>query len=190
MHKTPDITEKILQSAFCLIQEGGWEGWSYAKISKALDSPLDIILQFLPLPENLLDLLETHLYSQLLAVLDFQTLQEATPKERLFEIILMRLDLLMPYKGGIQVLVSQMVAYPKLSLHITFLQQQASRNILKLAALSTEGPLGYLKEKILMGVYMLTLHKWLEDKTDTLEATMAFLDQSLEWCDQQMLRYQ
>lgn len=170
--------EEILKAAFDLIQQRGWEGWVLSELVSTLETP-----------DSLVALLESYIGEKLENSLDFQALQQVPPKERLFEIILMRFEYLMPYKEGLKVLSDQLWQYPKVALNVACLQQKIAATLLKLAHIQITGSLGYAKEKTVMGIYLLTFHKWLQDETLTLESTMAFLDQALSWCDQQMERY-
>ncbi len=175
MQEKHSSQEEILQNAFDRIYQEGLQVWLASHTIENL--------------EELLKIFESHIGEKLQESINIHTLQGVSPKERLFEIILVRFEYMAPYKKGLQAIVDQGWKYPKVILGISCLEQQVAQEILKLANISTEGPIGYAKEKGVLGVYLLTFYKWLGDKTESLEVTMAFLDQALTWCDGQMERY-
>ncbi|WP_457094248.1 TetR/AcrR family transcriptional regulator [Microvirga sp. P5_D2] len=119
-------------------------------------------------------------------VIDRQVLGETTDdlagepaRERIFDVIMRRLDALEPYKPALRRIFREL-RYDPLSL--AALHQVAvnsMRFMLAAAGINTEGPLGTLKLQGMVAVYSRTMRTWLDDDDPALARTMASLDREL-----------
>jgi hypothetical protein len=119
-------------------------------------------------------------------VIDRQVLEETTDdlagepaRERIFDVLMRRLDALEPYKPALRRIFREL-RYDPLSL--AALHQVAvnsMRFMLAAAGINTEGPLGTLKLQGMVAVYSKTMRTWLDDDDPALARTMARLDREL-----------
>jgi AcrR family transcriptional regulator len=100
-------------------------------------------------------------------------------RERVFDIMMRRLDAMTPYKAALRRIVRALRFDP---LSLAALNQaglNSQRYMLAAAGISTEGPLGLLKVQGAVVVLANTLETWLEDDDPVLARTMARLDREL-----------
>jgi AcrR family transcriptional regulator len=100
-------------------------------------------------------------------------------RERVFDIMMRRLDAMTPYKAALRRIVWALRFDP---LSLAALNQtglNSQRYMLASAGISTEGPLGLLKLQGAVVVLANTMETWFEDNDPALARTMARLDREL-----------
>lgn len=116
-------------------------------------------------------------------------------KDRLFEAIMARLDVMAPHKAAIRVLMRELPGDP--AALACFLYGGLRRGldwVLASADLDGAGIAGGLRRNLLGAIYLDTLRVWLRDDSEDLSATMPHLDkrlsQALRWltADRRFLR--
>ncbi|HEV2559916.1 MAG TPA: TetR/AcrR family transcriptional regulator [Microvirga sp.] len=106
-------------------------------------------------------------------------LKDEPARERVFDVMMRRLDALAPYKPALRRIVFALRGDP---LSLAALNREglnSQRFMLAAAGISTEGPLGNLKLQGAVIVMANTLQTWLDDDDPALARTMARLDQEL-----------
>jgi AcrR family transcriptional regulator len=100
-------------------------------------------------------------------------------RERVFDVMMRRLDAMTPYKAALRRIVWALRFDP---LSLAALNQaglNSQRYMLASAGISTEGPLGLLKLQGAVVVLANTMETWFEDNDPALARTMARLDREL-----------
>jgi AcrR family transcriptional regulator len=100
-------------------------------------------------------------------------------RERVFDIMMRRLDALAPYKAALRRIMRALRFDP---LSLAALNQaglNSQRYMLAAAGISTEGPLGLLKVQGAVLVLANTMETWLDDDDPVQARTMARLDREL-----------
>lgn len=105
---------------------------------------------------------------------------EGAVKDRLFEMLMRRLDLLQAHRPGMLALMRHLPTDPLLALMLANATEDSMRWILEGAGVSGSGPLGRLRAKALTTVWLWALRAWSRDESPDLAATMAALDRALE----------
>ena len=107
-------------------------------------------------------------------------IENSNSKDMLFEIIMIRFDILQEYRFSIISIFDYFKKNPKESLMIlpSFLESMIL--ISKLSKMKTNGLKGNIKIKGILIIYFLTFLVWLKDKGESMEKTMTSLDQYLE----------
>lgn len=106
-------------------------------------------------------------------------LKEEPARERVFDVMMRRLDALTPYKAALRRIMFALRQDP---LSLAALNREglnSMRYMLAAAGISTEGPLGGLKLQGAVIVFANTMQTWLDDDDPALAATMARLDREL-----------
>lgn len=116
-------------------------------------------------------------------------LQEASPRERLFEVTLARLEAAEPFKMSLKKLRKDLLKDPKALQALLKKSDEAAAFYLSYAGVSTFGPIGCLKQQAYNGIFQWTLHTWFDDTTKDNARTMSFLDNILGYCDKIMENY-
>jgi AcrR family transcriptional regulator len=100
-------------------------------------------------------------------------------RERVFDVMMRRIDALTPYKAALR-RIAWAVRYDPVSLAaLNQLALNTQRFMLAAAGISTEGPLGLVKLQGGALVFANTLQTWFEDDDPALSRTMARLDREL-----------
>jgi AcrR family transcriptional regulator len=100
-------------------------------------------------------------------------------RERVFDVMMRRLDALTPYKSALRRIFDGVRADPFALAALNGVALNTQRFMLAAAGVSTEGPLGLLKLQGAAIVFANTLKTWLDDDDPALAKTMARLDREL-----------
>ena len=104
---------------------------------------------------------------------------DAAPRDRLFEVLMHRFDLLAPYKAGLRGLAHEARRGRVDVLPLACRLPRSLRWMLEGAGIATGGFRGAARVKVLGLAYLATLRVWLEDDSPDLARTMASLDRAL-----------
>jgi hypothetical protein len=106
-------------------------------------------------------------------------LADEPARERVFDVMMRRLDALTPYKAALRRIVYALRRDPLALAALNQVGLNSQRFMLAAAGISTEGPLGRLKLQGAVLVFGNTLETWLDDDDPALARTMARLDREL-----------
>ena len=101
-------------------------------------------------------------------------------RERVFDVMMRRIDALTPYKAALQRIFDAVRGEPLTLAALNQVALNSQRFMLAAAGVSTEGPLGLLKLQGAAVVFANTLETWLDDDDPALARTMARLDRELK----------
>jgi AcrR family transcriptional regulator len=125
---------------------------------------------------------KTQLIAGLLRAIDDEVLKRVakrtegqTKRDRLFDIVMTRFDVLGPHKAALKSIYASGAA--DVSLAVPYLSSQ--HWMLEAAGISTDGPTGAIRVAGLGMAYALVFRTWLEDDDPGLAKTMAALDRRL-----------
>ncbi len=105
-------------------------------------------------------------------------------RDRLFDMLMRRIDVLQAHREGMLALLRALPADPRRAMLLACLSQRSMGWMLEAAGISARGPLGALRSKALLGVWLWTLRAWQGDESADLGATMAALDTALRRAEQ------
>ena len=114
-------------------------------------------------------------------VLEAQTEEMATeePKERLFDVLMRRLDAMGPYREGLREVTQWLRREPLAALAVNQVVINSMRFMLEAAGIESEGGAGALKLQGLALAWSRVIEVWLDDEEPELSKTMAALDREL-----------
>lgn len=101
------------------------------------------------------------------------------PRERLFDVLMRRLDAMEPYKPALRRIAFALRGDLASLLALNGVALNSQRFMLAAAGIPTEGPLGRLKLQGTVLVFANTLETWFTDDDPSLARTMARLDREL-----------
>ncbi|MEP3275989.1 MAG: TetR/AcrR family transcriptional regulator [Stappiaceae bacterium] len=104
---------------------------------------------------------------------------EETAKDRLFDILMARLDALAPYREAVAQISKEASGDPSLALSLNNKALTSMRWMLSAAGIEASGLKGGIKLQGLVVAYSRILRVWLDDKDAGLAKTMAALDREL-----------
>lgn len=100
-------------------------------------------------------------------------------KERLFDVLMRRLDALTPYKLGLEGVAEWVGRAPMAAAAINRLELNSMRFMLEAAGIDSEGPVGAVKLQGLVLLWGRILRTWFRDDDPGLAETMSQLDKEL-----------
>jgi AcrR family transcriptional regulator len=104
---------------------------------------------------------------------------DETPREKLFDILMRRLEMLSPHKEAVRSLLRSAARNPALAIALNGFALRSMEFMLAAADISTAGPKGMVRAQGLALLYSRVLWVWLNDEDPGLARTMAALDREL-----------
>src|SRR6202163_1672233 len=115
---------------------------------------------------------------QVLGGIDADMAQEP-PRERLFDVLMRRIDALSPHKAAVHSLIRSAGRNPGLALALNGFAARSQQWMLTAADISASGPAGALRAQGLALLFASVLRTWLRDEDPGLARTMSALDRAL-----------
>jgi AcrR family transcriptional regulator len=104
---------------------------------------------------------------------------EEEPRERLFDVLMRRLDLHAPHKQAVRSLRRSMMANPGLALALNGLALRSMQWMLTAADIPASGPKGMVRAQGLAMLYASVLRTWVDDDDAGQARTLAALDRAM-----------
>ena len=110
---------------------------------------------------------------------DTSDLADEPARERLFDVLMRRLDAMTPYKPALRRIAYALRTDPLSMLALNGVALNSHRYMLAAAGIDTEGPLGRLKLQGTVIAFSRVVETWLDDDDPALARTMARLDREI-----------
>jgi len=104
---------------------------------------------------------------------------EEPARERLFDVLMRRLEAMAPYKEAVRSMLRSVRRDPPLGLALNAMAVRSQRWMLEAAGISASGPKGALRAQGAALMFARVLGVWLHDDDPALDRTMAALDRGL-----------
>jgi len=104
---------------------------------------------------------------------------EEPPRERLFDVLMRRMEALAPYKEAVRSVLRSARRNPPLALALNAMAARSQRWMLEAAGIGASGPRGALRAQGAAMMFARVLGVWLHDESESLDRTMAALDRGL-----------
>ena len=104
---------------------------------------------------------------------------EEPPRERLFDVLMRRLEMMAPYREAIRSLMKSAQCNPGLALALNGLAVRSQTWMLTAADVDAAGPRGLIRAQGLAMLFASVLRTWVDDEDEGLARTMAALDRAL-----------
>ena len=142
-------------------------GLSLAQLRGAFSSPLAILAAYLKDVDR--------------AVLgqDFSDMEEEPARERLFDVLMRRLEVMSPHRRAVRSLLRSARRHAPLALALNGLAVRSQRWMLAAAGIKASGPRGALRAQGLALLFASVLRTWVGDDDPGLARSMAALDRAL-----------
>ena len=101
------------------------------------------------------------------------------PRERLFDVLMRRLEVLAPHKAAVRSLLRSATRNPRLALALNGLAVRSQQWMLTAADIDAAGPRGMVRAQGLALLFAQVLRTWVHDDDPGLARTMAALDRAL-----------
>lgn len=104
---------------------------------------------------------------------------EEPARERLFDVLMRRLEALAPHKEAVRSIMCSARRNPGLAFALNAMAVRSQRWMLEAAGIGASGPRGALRAQGAALMFARVLSVWIEDKEEGLDRTMAALDRGL-----------
>ena len=168
----------LLAAAFALIGDEGWRGFSFEKLARRTGvSRVELYRRFRS-RGALLSALTRHADEAMLGVEEAE-LAGLPPRDRVFELLMRRLEALVPYRAGLKRLARDGRADPCVVLFTAARLERSFVWLQDAAGLRCHGLRASLARRALGIAYLRAMQVWFEDEGADLGKTMAELDKQL-----------
>lgn len=173
-----DPKNAIIDALLELAGERSWEDITISDVAARANIPLSVFREYFPSKGAVLAAFSRRIDR---IVLDGTTdeLAGEPVKERLFDVLMRRLDALAPYKAGLEGIYEWARRDPLAAAALNGVAINSMRFMLEAAGVDSEGPVGAFKLQGLALAWSRILRIWFNDDDPGLAATMAALDREL-----------
>lgn len=170
--------EKIIAAFLALLAERPIEQIGFAEIAKEAGVSLG---QLRGAFASTLAILAAHIKAIDRAVLaeDLSDMADEPPRERLFDVLMRRLEVLAPHRKAVRSLLRSARRNPPLALALNGLAVRSQQWMLSAAGINASGPRGMMRAQGLALLFAAVLRTWVRDDDPGLARTMAALDRAL-----------
>jgi AcrR family transcriptional regulator len=174
----PPVRERIIDALMELAAEGRWDEIEIGDIAARAGCSLADFRDAFPSRGAVLGGLARRIDR---AVLEgsFADLRDEPARDRVFDVMMRRIDALTPYKAALRQIVPALKRDPLAAAAMNQVALNSMRFMLAAAGIDTEDRLGMVKLQGAVLVFARTLEVWLEDDEPGLSKTMSALDREL-----------
>src|ERR1700722_17074118 len=170
--------ERIVEAFMALLGEQPIEEIGFAGIAARAGVSLSELRNTFGSKLSILAAYQKAIDRHVLGGIDADMAQEP-PRERLFDVLMRRIDALSPHKAAVRSLVRSAGRNPGLALALTGFAVRSQQWMLTAADISAAGPRGMVRAQGLAMLFAGVLRTWLRDEDPGLARTMSALDRSL-----------
>lgn len=171
-----EFDKALIAAAFARAAEAGWDRVSVPEAARA--AGLDLAQARARFPARAAILLRLWRLADQAALAQAPT--EGTVRDRLFYLLMQRIDVLQTYRAGILALMRGLPARPPAAILLACATRRSMRWLLGAAGVSTAGLRGELRVKGLCAVWLCAIRAWQRDETEDMSITMAAVDTALQ----------
>lgn len=170
-----DFDSALLTAAMTQAEQGGWGSVSLLDAARNAGLPFPRTRERFPCKASLL--------LRLGRIADDSALADTTafgsPRERLFDLLMRRLDVFQQYRPGLRAVLRALPFDPPLALLLGGATVESMRWMADAAGISTSGLGGLVRTNMVVAIWTHTLRAWEKDESEDMGSTMAALDQAL-----------
>ncbi len=177
------IRTRIIEALMRLAAERNWNEFSLSDVAKEADVSLAEFRDMFPSKGAILAGFSRQIDQIVLKGHKddpAHELADETAKDRLFDVLMRRLDAMRPYRAALKGILKWAKQTPSAALALNQVASNSHRFMLEAAGISTEGPVGALKIQGLVIGFTQVVEVWIDDDSEDQGATMAVLDKTLE----------
>jgi len=173
--------KKIIKTTFAIIGDDGWLRLSLRDVAAKSDLSLAELHDVVPDRIGLLELYLSQLDTDVLKAWEGDqegASSEEPLRDRIFDLLMMRIELSEPYRDGLKVLVRELPRDLPALRRVGLAETRFMSWVLDAVGTSTRGMKGAVKTRLLAHAYLATTRGWANSDGD-LNRTMAELDRRL-----------
>jgi AcrR family transcriptional regulator len=175
---TGDAIDPIILAGLRLAEQLGWENVALRDIAEEAQVPFSQLYRHYSSKQAILNGFSRAVDTRLLALSESDP-PEGSARDRLFDLVMRRLDLLQPHREALRAVLHAGRRDPLAAACGLRSLARSMASLLEAAGISAEGIAGMVRVKGLGAIYLATLRRWLADDSEDKAATMAALDRML-----------
>ena len=181
--KSSDKKFNLVKSSFNIIEKSGWTSFSLQKLSDAEKIPINEIKFFFRSEITILDEFSKMIDIKVEKSFDYEELTTTSVKDNLFELIMLRLEYMQPYRNALKDIKSSFKSDPLVAKSVAKNVMNSLDFYLELTNAYNDSFLDIFKKKSIFLIYSYIFMIWLEDDSDELSKTMSELDKLLTFSE-------
>ena len=187
--KSSDKKFNLIKSSFNIIEKNGWKLFSLQKLSYSENIPINEIRKIFKSEINILEEFSKMIDIQVEKSFDFNELENTSVKDNLFELIMLRLEFMQPYKIALKSIKSSFKSNPLVAKSVAKNVMNSLDFYLELTNAFNDSLLDIFKKKSIFLIYSYIFMIWLEDSSEELSKTMSELDKLLTFSENIALNF-
>ncbi len=181
--KSSDKKFNLVKSSFNIIEKSGWKSFSLQKLSRTEKIPINEIKIFFKSEITILDEFSKMIDIKVEKSFDYEELTNTSVKDNLFELIMLRLEYMQPYRNALKSIKSSFKSDPLVAKSVAKNVMNSLDFYLELTNAFNDSFLDIFKKKSIFLIYSYIFMIWLEDDSDELSKTMSELDKLLTFSE-------
>lgn len=173
-----DIRERLVDATLALSAETSWDGFGVKEVAERAGVSLVEFRERFPSKGAILAAFSKRI-DRVVLESDAPDLAEESPRERVFDVMMRRLDALTPYRAALPTILEAARGDLAMALALNGVALNSWRFMLASVDVDTDGHLGTLRLQGAALVFSRVLATWLDDDDPSLARTMAVLDREL-----------
>ncbi len=173
------VEDKIIDAALLLAAEEGWSRVSLSDVAQRAKVPLADLHGTFSGKRAILAAFSRRTDVRVLRAVDPEDQEGERPKDRLFDVLMLRFDELGPYKEGVRAISRDLARDPFGLLAGTRPALRSMHWMLEAASIDSGGVYGAVRARALGIVWLAAFRAWLDDEPG-LGKTMSELDKRLQ----------
>jgi AcrR family transcriptional regulator len=169
---------KAVRAALDLAKERSWGDIGLADIAQAANLSLADLRREFSCKTDIVRAFQKEVDAEVLAKLR-PAAEAQSPRDRLFDVIMTRFELMQPYKSALKRISSYLCCRPGEAAPLLCGSLASQYWMLAGSGAKLDGPAGAVRVAGLAAIYGKVFRVWLDDPSPSLDKTMAALDQRL-----------
>ena len=178
-----DKKNQLIDSSFKIIEDEGWDNFTLKKLSEKKNLNINIINQLLRSKKNLLKEFSKMIDFKVEKEFSFEDLHDSSTKDNLFELIMLRLEYMQPYKAALKSIIFSIKKQPGMLKSVSNNVLDSLDFYLELTKAYDKSFFDLFKKKSILLIYSYIFKIWLDDNTEELSKTMSELDKLLTFSE-------
>ena len=187
--KSSEKKFNLIKSSFKIIEKSGWKSFSLEKLSYSEKISINEIKKIFNSEINILDEFSKMIDIEVEKNFDYEELANTSVKDNLFELIMLRLEFMQPYRNALKRIKSTFKTDPLVAKSVSINVMDSLDFYLELSNAFNDSFLDIFKKKSIFLIYTYIFTIWLEDNSKELSKTMSELDKLLTFSEKIALNF-
>ena len=177
----------LIDTTLSLAGELGWSSVTLQLIGQTANIPLNEVSTIFSSKWDILEAFRRRT-DLLLTTGENPNLSGQSAKDRLFDVLMARIEIIEPWKAGIGSIAKHALAQPLTGIRLFTSLNESMERMIQHVDVKIQGPGKLLQSHGLTLIYLLVLRRWIADHSSDLGPTMAELNERLIATDRLMSR--